>query len=169
MLELIGEEGIALHGLVDLGAHLGNHLLVLGIIQHFLNPGGNLNHQVFLGTACGDGWCSKTDTAGLEGATTVKWHHVLVHRDIGSDEGVLCDLTSQIGILRAQVNEHRVVVGTTADNAETTLHKLFGQHLGILLNLLCPLLELGLQSLTEGYGLGCDDMLQRTTLSSAAL
>ena len=59
-----------------------------------------------------------------------------------------------------------MVVGTTADDAETTLHKLFGKHLGILLYLLGPLFELGLQSLTEGYGLGSDDMLQWTTLLS---
>ena len=57
-----------------------------------------------------------------------------------------------------------MVVGTTADDRESTLDEFLGQHFGILLYLLCPLLELRLQSLTESNGLGGDDVLQRTAL-----
>ena len=57
-----------------------------------------------------------------------------------------------------------MVVSTTADDAEATLHQFLCQNLGILLNLLSPLLELRLQGLTEGNGLGCNDVLQWTTL-----
>jgi hypothetical protein len=59
-----------------------------------------------------------------------------------------------------------VVVGTTADDAKATLNEFIGQYGSILLDLLSPLLELWLQSLAEGYGLGSDDVLQRTALLS---
>ena len=59
-----------------------------------------------------------------------------------------------------------MVVGTSTDDGETTLNEFVGENSSILLHLKSPLLELWLQSLTEGNGLGSDDMLQRTTLLS---
>ena len=59
-----------------------------------------------------------------------------------------------------------MVVGTAADDGEAALHELLGQHLGVLLHLLGPLLELGLECLAESHGLGSDDVLQRSALLS---
>ena len=58
---LIGKERIVLHRLVDLATNLSDDLLILRIVEHFLNPSGNLNHQVLLGTTGGDGGSAETD------------------------------------------------------------------------------------------------------------
>ena len=57
-----------------------------------------------------------------------------------------------------------MVVSATAYYGESALDQFLCQHLGVLAHLYGPLLELRLQGLAEGHGLGGYHMLQRTTL-----
>ena len=57
-----------------------------------------------------------------------------------------------------------MVVCATTHDGKATLDEFVGQHLCVLLYLLCPLLELRLQSLAKGNGLSGDDVFQRATL-----
>lgn len=61
LLSLIGEEGISLHGLVDLLPDALDDLLVLGIGQHLVNEVGDEVHHVFFGAACCHGSCAQAD------------------------------------------------------------------------------------------------------------
>lgn len=58
---LPGKERIVFHDFVDAGAYVGNDGLVGGRIEHRFDEFGNEHHQVFFGTACGDGRCAETD------------------------------------------------------------------------------------------------------------
>ena len=80
---LVCEEGIFLHLLVDASANTCDNLLVGRIDEYLLNPSGNLNHQILLGTTCGDSGSTQTDTRGLECAAAIEGHHVLVYGDEG--------------------------------------------------------------------------------------
>ena len=58
---LISEERIVLHRLVHSVAYACYHFLVLRIVEHFLYEGCYLNHEVFLGTACGYCRCAEAN------------------------------------------------------------------------------------------------------------
>ena len=66
----------------------------------------------------------------------------------------------------AQVDEHEVVVGAAGDEAEAALDHRLGQRRGVVDDLLDVGLELGLQRLAEGDGLGGDDVLERAALDA---
>ena len=119
--KLVGEKGIGLHDFIDLGTDGGDDGLVLGVVEDALYEFGNLDHEVFFGSAGGDGRCAKTYARGLECAAAVEGYHVFVDCDVGCYEGVLGDLTCEVGILGTQVYKHRVVVGATADDIKATL------------------------------------------------
>ena len=81
-------------------------------------------------------------------------------------KGFLGHLTGQVGELRAQVDQHAVVVRTAGDDLVPFVREGLGHSGGVRFHLCLVRLVFRLQSLSEGYGLGCDHMLQRTALDT---
>ena len=159
LTEKSGNLNLGVPGIMYLGG-------IAGLAASFFYEFNNQHHKVFLSTTCCDGRSSEAYARCLECATCVVWHHVLVDGDVCSNESVFCHLTGEVGILRTEVYKHRVVVCATAHDSEAALDEFVGKYACVLLHLLCPLLELWLQSLAESHSLGSDDMLQRTALLS---
>ena len=85
----------------------------------------------------------------VECAASVEWHHVLVACDVSSHKSLLCHFSSEVWILRTKVNQHRVVVCSSANDLESALHKLVSKHSCILLHLCLILLVFWSQCLAE--------------------
>ena len=139
-------------------------MVVFRVVENGFNHFGNQQHEVFLRTTSRHGWSTKTNTAGLESRTSIEWHHVLVGCDVSSHESLLCHLTRQVRILRAEVHQHRVVVCTARADEEATVDECLSQCGSILLHLLLIFHELWLESLTECNCLSSNHVLQWTTL-----
>ena len=74
--------------------------------------------------------------------------------------------TGEVGVFLAKVDKHAMVVGAARYDGEAAGDEGLGKGLGILLHLCLVLLVLGLQGFAEGYGLGGDDMLERSALDA---
>ena len=134
--------------------------------EHRVDHLDNLTHERLLSAAGGDGRGTDTDTGGLERRTAVERHHVLVHRDVRGHERLFGHLTGEVGELRAQVDEHAVVVRSAGDDLVTLVDEGLGHDGGVLLHLRLVGLVFGLQRLLEGHGLGGNDVLQRSALDA---
>ncbi len=69
-------------------------------------------------------------------------------------------------LMRAQIDEHEVVVGAAADEAVAVMDELGGEGLGVDDDLALVLLEAGLQRLVEADGLCGDDVHERAALDA---
>ena len=172
LLGLPSEERIVLHQLVDLGADgvdlgLRSGLgLRIDVADDVVNQFDDDGHLVLLQTTGGDGGRTDAQTRGQERRAGVEGHHVLVDGDVGKDEGVLHHLTGDLRELAAEVDQHGVVVGATADDIVTLIHESSGHEGGVLSHLLDVLHVLVAEGFAESNGLGGDDVLQRSTLDA---
>nr|GFD32019.1 hypothetical protein [Tanacetum cinerariifolium] len=64
---------------------------------------------------------ANSDAAGHKRRLVVERHHVFVNRDVGLHQGVLGQLAGQA--LRAQVNQHQVIVGAARDDVVATVQE----------------------------------------------
>ena len=135
-------------------------------MQHAVDQPDDVVHLVLLQAARGDGRGSEAQARGLERRPAVERNHVLVGGDVGGHEALLGQLARQFGELRAQVDEHQVVVRAARDDLVAALDEGGGHGCGVLLHLRLILLVGGFQRFAEGYGLGGDDVLQRTALDA---
>jgi len=87
------------------------------ILQRFSDEIGNLEHFFFLHPTGGDGRCADADTAGLERRAGIERNGVFVHRNAGAIENFLRFFS--VEILRAKIDKHQMIVGSTGDDAIT--------------------------------------------------
>jgi len=171
-LSLPSKERVVLHHLVDLGADGGNLGLRSGlglridVTDDVVDQVDDDSHLVLFQTTGGDGGRTDAQTRGQERRAGVEGHHVLVDGDVGKDEGVLHHLTSNLRELAAEVDQHGVVVGATADDIVTLVHERSGHESGVLADLHDVLHVLVAEGFAESNGLGGDDMLQGTALDA---
>ena len=74
---LPGKERVGFHGFVDATAHGVDNVLVCRCVEHGFNHFCNFVHEVFLGTAGGDGGSSEANSGSLESTAGVKGHCAL--------------------------------------------------------------------------------------------
>ena len=160
------EDRIFLHDTVHLLTNGADSLIAFGSGQYGVDQFHDLAHKRLFSATGRDSGRTHTDTGGLEGRAAVERNHVLVHRDVGGYQGFLGHLTGQVGELRAQVDQHTVVVRTAGDDLVPFVREGLGHSGGVRFHLCLVRLVFRLQSLSEGYGLGRDHMLQRTTLDT---
>ena len=102
-------------------------------------------------------------TNGLRGSSGIVFLLSVIPASSSADLRVLA---AQVGVERAQIDEHQVVVGAAADEAEPLADERLGERARVEHDLLGVLLELRLQRLEERDGLAGDDVLERTALPS---
>ncbi len=128
------------------------------------DEGGDLHHLRLLHALGGDRRGADAQTRRHEGTARIIGHIVLVEGDTTGVENVLRLLAGEFGVERPQIDHHHVVVGTTANEAETLLHQGLGQGAGVGDHLPGVLAETGLGGLEEGHRLAGDDVLEWAAL-----
>ena len=103
-------------------------------------------------------------TAGDHGLFRIVRYGVLVDGHVGAAQHGLGFLAGDA--LGAQVDQHDVAFGATADDAQTALGQGFSHDLCVFQHLLLVRLEFGLQRFFESHGLGGDDVHQRAALQT---
>ena len=74
---LPGKERVGFHGFVDATAHGVDDVLVCRCVEHGFNHFCNFVHEVFLGTAGGDGGSSEANSGSFESTAGVRRHCAL--------------------------------------------------------------------------------------------
>ena len=119
----IRKQRIPFHQFIDMGAHFCDHAFIFYIRQDGFNHFSNLQHQVFLGAARSDGRRAQADARSLEGRARVERHHIFVYRNVGRYQRLFCHFACQVGIFRAQVYQHGVVIRAAAHDGKATVHQ----------------------------------------------
>ena len=126
-------------------------------LAHFL-------HLRLLEAPGGDGGRAEPQAAGLLRPPGIRGHGVLVGGDMQGVQPDLQFLAAQIHIL--QVHQHQVVVGAAGDQLQTAVHQRLGQGGGVGHDLVLIGLEIRAEDLSEGHGLGGDDVHQGAALNA---
>ena len=138
--------------------------LVLRGGERLGDPAGDGDHLLFLHAAGGDGGSADADAARFERGGGVERDAVLVHGDAGLVERFLGDLA--VEALRAEVDEHEVVVGAAGDDAEPVAGERGGERRGVGDDLPLILVEPRLERFVEADRLGGDDVHERAALDA---
>ena len=126
---------------------------------------GDLRHLGLLHALRGDRRGADAHAARDERAARVVGDRVLVQRDAGEVEDRLGLLAGEVGVERAQVDHHQVVVGAAADTRrKPCCTERLGERAGVDDDLLRVLAEARLGGLVERDGLAGDDVLERAAL-----
>ena len=94
----------------------------------------------------------------------VERHAVLVAGDVGAAERDLGGLAGEL--LGPEVDQHQMGVGAAGDERDAALDQGLAERLGVVDHALGVELEIGLERLAEGDGLGGDDVHQRAALEA---
>ena len=160
------EHGVGVHHLVNLGAYGGDCLGIVGVGEHTVDQAGDSLHELFVGTAGGDGCRAEAKTAGEEGAAAVVGYHVLVGGDVSLYEHTLRFLSAHVWGFGAEVYKHAVIVSSVGNDLVSAVDESVGKSVGVFLHLNGIFFPFGLESLSESNSLGGDHMLERTSLYS---
>ena len=148
--------------LFDFGLHRCERASVVGRGEHARDELGDLIHLGFAHAARGHRRRAEADAAGHHRRILIEGDRVLVDGDAGLAERGLGDLAGDA--LREHVDEHDVVVGAAADDAEAGGCERRGQPLGVGDDLLLIGGELRRRRFLEAHRLGRDDVHQRPAL-----
>ena len=96
-------------------ADLGQDGVVFAVGEGAVDPCGDLGHLGFFHAASGHGGSADADAAAEGDLLGVEGDAVFVHGDRGLVEGFASDFA--VEAFRAQIDEHEMVVGATADDA----------------------------------------------------
>src|SRR5207253_394961 len=101
---------------VNLVADAGEQLGIAGVVDDLGDEAGDLGHLGEAEAAGGDGGGADADAAGDAGRPGVEGYGAATDRDTGLIE---CRFDGAAGeVERAQVRDHKVVVGAAADYAD---------------------------------------------------
>ena len=137
---------------------------VFGAREDRDNPGRDLTHPVLAEPSGGQRRGPHPNAAGVERLPLVERDQVLVDRDPGPAQGGLGDLAGEPP--GRHVDQDQVVIGPARDQAETGLHQLVGQNLGVGDHLGGIRFEVGTQGLAEADRLAGDHVHQRPSLEA---
>ena len=143
-------------------ADLGQDGVVFAVGEGAVDPCGDLDHLGFFHAASGHSGSADADAAAEGDLLGVEGDAVFVHGDRGLVEGFASDFA--VEAFRAQIDEHEVVVGATADDAVAERGQSGGEGLGVFDHLGGVVFEVRLEALTEADGLRSDDVHERATL-----
>ena len=125
---------------------------------------GDVFHVLLDEAARGDSRRAYANAGGLERGTAVEGNHVLIDGDVGFAKLVFGHLARHVGELRAEVDQHEVIVRAAGNDLVALGHECGAHRLGVADYLLLVGDIFRLHGLEEGDSLGCYHMLQRTAL-----
>ena len=150
--------------LTGLGADGGDSFFVALAGQYLVEPAGDLDHVIFGQPAGCESRGADADTAGLGGFSGIKGDQVLIDDNTGVVEPVFGLGAGQIGMIGPQIHQVQVVVRAAGAELKTLAEQGFGQGFAVINDLLGVDLEFGFEGLSEGDGLGGDDVTKRAAL-----
>ena len=153
--ELVGQLG-------DFAADAFESGIVVALVESLGDPCRDGAHLGLFHAARGECGRADADAGGLERRIGVLGNGVLVDGDAGLAEGEL-GFGAEDAFLE-DIDEHEVVVGSAGDDAEARVLQALCEDLGVGDDLRGVGAELGTQRLSEGDGLGGDDMHERAAL-----
>ena len=106
---------------------LGYARLVFGSAQNQIYGFGDLLHVGLVHAAARHGGGSEAYAAGLEGRARLSGNRILVGRDIGLVERVLCVLSGEVRMALAQVEQYQMVVGAARYQPVAALFERIGE------------------------------------------
>ncbi len=149
---------------LDLFGDGGQALFVLGVEHGGCDELADALELVCIEAAGGAGGGAHADAAGHEGRAGLVGDGVLVHGKAHALEQLLCFLAGDVG--GGEVDEHQMVVGAAGNQAKAALNHALAHCGAVGDDVLDVGLELGLQRLAEGNGLGGDDVHERAALGA---
>ena len=123
-----------------------------GVMQHAVDQLDDVCHLVLLHAARGDGGVPKRSPDVRNGERESNGTMFLLVVMSAATRQRSASLPVSSGELRAQVDQHEVVVRTARNDLVAALDECLGHSLGVLLHLQLVLPVLGLQRLAERYG-----------------
>ena len=100
----------------------------------------------------------------IAGFSGIERHAVLVAGDVGAAERDLGGFAGEL--LGPEIDQHQMGVGAAGDERDAALDQGLAERLGVVDHALGVELEIRLERLAEGDGLGGDDMHQRAALET---